>query len=326
MRAQTGGDGGNGHRFYQHPSPMTVRYVYAVLFLLANILFEGQRRSGCHGDHDCLAAACSYMEPRLVGAYSVFLCFAAITSEPEIDCYKKGKAVVNWKTMIVSALFMLPWFLSTIHTVIFYQIISLIFQHWQSFVFELTSTAASAFSTGSDYKCILESVRYRPPVVTLQDSKRMEDRQWMYTGRTSQNTLTNEWLDKTDAFLERAFASVNGARSTWCPCSKCGNMRRQTKLDMGKHLVKNGFTSDYTRWIYHGESDRGREEVLRQRIEEFDDDAGVGLEPGDTATTHHCTVLDGGSAGPGGRSKEETRGDAGADGGHAAEDGGRKSD
>ena len=98
----------------------------------------------------------------------------------------------------------------------------------------------------------------------------------MYTGRTSQNTLTNEWLDKTDAFLERAFASVNGARSTWCPCSKCGNMRRQTKLEMGKHLVKNGFTSDYTRWIYHGESDRGREEVLRQRIEEFDDDAGVG--------------------------------------------------
>ena len=95
----------------------------------------------------------------------------------------------------------------------------------------------------------------------------MGDREWMYMGRSSQNSLTNEWIDKKDAFSERAFAIVKGARSTWCPCSKCGNMRRQTKLDMGKHLVKNEFTSDYTRWIYHGEADRGRDEVMRQCIE-----------------------------------------------------------
>ncbi len=35
-------------------------------------------------------------------------------SEPETDCYKKEKAGVNWKTMIVSAQFMLPWFLTYI--------------------------------------------------------------------------------------------------------------------------------------------------------------------------------------------------------------------
>ena len=63
-------------------------------------------------------------------------------------------------------------------------------------------------------------------------------------------------------------------------------MRRQTKLDMSKHLVKNGFTSDYTRWIYHGEADRGRDEVLRQRIEEYDDDAGVGDMLNDYHETH----------------------------------------
>ena len=39
---------------------------------------------------------------------------------------------------------------------------------------------------------------------------------------------------------------------------------------------KNEFTADYTRWIYHGESDRARDEVVRQRIEDYDADAGVG--------------------------------------------------
>uniref|UniRef100_K3ZLM8 Serine incorporator n=1 Tax=Setaria italica TaxID=4555 RepID=K3ZLM8_SETIT len=233
----------------QHPSPMAVRYVYSVLFLLANLFawvvrqsrvtfFQGQRRGGCHGDRDCLAAEgvliislttfvssqkkillispnnmhifflvmffstmytskvqdprnswhCQwwpakiillagsimvstftpssliqiygevapfgagylkvialsviaygvsmvviilmsfwpngfYMEPGLVGAYSVFLCFAAIKSEPETDCYKKGKAGVNWKTLI-------------------------------SFVAELIGTTYAVFSTGKDYKCI----------------------------------------------------------------------------------------------------------------------------------------------------------------------------
>ncbi|KAL6615691.1 hypothetical protein ACP70R_037961 [Stipagrostis hirtigluma subsp. patula] len=53
-------------------------------------------------------------------------------------------------------------------------------------------------------------------------------------------------------------------------------MRRQTKVVMGKHLCKNGFTADYTRWIYHGEADRMRYEVVRHRIEEYDVDAGVG--------------------------------------------------
>jgi hypothetical protein len=33
--------------------------------------------------------------------------------------------------------------------------------------------------------------------------------------------------------------------------------------------------SDYTRWIFHGEAHHTREEVLRQRIEDYDADAGV---------------------------------------------------
>jgi hypothetical protein len=44
---------------------------------------------------------------------------------------------------------------------------------------------------------------------------------------------------------------------------------------MGKHLLKNGFTPDYTRWVHHGEAHRLREEVVRSRVEDFDAAAGV---------------------------------------------------
>ena len=47
------------------------------------------------------------------------------------------------------------------------------------------------------------------------------------------------------------------------------------KVEMGKHLVKNGFTLDYTWWVHHGEAHRMREEVVRPRVEAFDADAGV---------------------------------------------------
>jgi hypothetical protein len=32
---------------------------------------------------------------------------------------------------------------------------------------------------------------------------------------------------------------------------------------------------DYTRWIFHSEAHRTREEVVRQRVEDYDADAGV---------------------------------------------------
>jgi hypothetical protein len=104
----------------------------------------------------------------------------------------------------------------------------------------------------------------------------MDDREWMYTDRSSQGSLFDEWIEKTDAFLKLAFANVKGTRATWCPCIRCANMRRQTKDVMGKHLCKFGFTADYTRWIYHDETDHMREEVVRPRVEDYDADGGVG--------------------------------------------------
>jgi len=104
----------------------------------------------------------------------------------------------------------------------------------------------------------------------------MEDREWMYTGRLSLSEATAEWINKTNAFLERVFGeAAKGASKIICPCSKCANRKRQTKKVMGEHLGRNGFIPGYTRWIYHGEADRMREEVVRARVKDYDADAGV---------------------------------------------------
>jgi hypothetical protein len=104
----------------------------------------------------------------------------------------------------------------------------------------------------------------------------MEDREWMYTGRRGRNDVTTEWIRKTDDFVERAYGeAAKGASLVPCPCSKCANRKRKPKKAMVEHIWKNGFMSGYTRWIYHGEAHRTREEVLRQRVEDYDADAGV---------------------------------------------------
>jgi hypothetical protein len=105
----------------------------------------------------------------------------------------------------------------------------------------------------------------------------MEDREWMYTGHVGRNDVTPEWIRKTDYFVERAFhEAAKGASLVPCSCSKCANRKRKTKKAMVEHIWKNGFTSDNTRWIFHGEAHCTREEVVRQSIE--DDDADVGVE------------------------------------------------
>jgi hypothetical protein len=45
---------------------------------------------------------------------------------------------------------------------------------------------------------------------------------------------------------------------------------------MVKHLCEHGFMADYTRWIYHGEADRMRDEVVRPRFKDYDADGGIG--------------------------------------------------
>jgi len=98
----------------------------------------------------------------------------------------------------------------------------------------------------------------------------------MYTGRPSQAAMTDEWIQKTNDFLEGAWGQAEGASVLWCPCRSCANKKRKTKKVMGQHLCKYGFTPDYTQWILHGEAHRMRDEVVRQRINDCDADGGVG--------------------------------------------------
>jgi hypothetical protein len=104
----------------------------------------------------------------------------------------------------------------------------------------------------------------------------MEDREWMYTSRVGRNDVTSEWIRKTDDFVERAYGeAAKGVSLVPCLCSKYANQKRKSKKSMAEHIWKNGFMMGYTRWIFHGEAHRTREEVLIQRVEHYDADAGV---------------------------------------------------
>jgi hypothetical protein len=100
-------------------------------------------------------------------------------------------------------------------------------------------------------------------------------REWMYTDRVGRNHVTPEWIRKTDDFVEQAYGdAAKGASLVPCPCNKCANRKRKSKKSMVEHIWKNKFTPGYTMWIFHGEAHRTRE-VLRQRVEHYDVDAGV---------------------------------------------------
>jgi hypothetical protein len=95
----------------------------------------------------------------------------------------------------------------------------------------------------------------------------MRDRDWMYNEWASGGRLTPEWIANTQTFVRETFEKLKRETpresTIWCPCSKCGNMRRHTKRDMLEHLAKYGFTKDYTKWTYHTETGRMRDEVVR---------------------------------------------------------------
>ena len=90
----------------------------------------------------------------------------------------------------------------------------------------------------------------------------MDDHEWMYTGRSGYGQWTDDWINKTNDFLETTFRKA-GTDKVWCPCSSYENRKQQTKNNMGKHLGKYGFTKDYTKWTYHRETSRMRDETMR---------------------------------------------------------------
>ena len=75
---------------------------------------------------------------------------------------------------------------------------------------------------------------------------------------------------QTNDFLELVFAGETPVRGIWCPCTECDNQTERDKITMSKHLGKYGFTPGYYRWIFHGETEQSRAEVVRQRTGEYD--------------------------------------------------------
>ena len=103
----------------------------------------------------------------------------------------------------------------------------------------------------------------------------MADRQWMYSGRISPNEVSDEWIEKTDDFLSEAFRVAKRTKMRpFCPCAVCKNRLYRGKDIMTKHLMLHGYMPNFTVWVQHGEQepDRGRDEVMRQRINGNEDD------------------------------------------------------
>jgi hypothetical protein len=95
-----------------------------------------------------------------------------------------------------------------------------------------------------------------------------EDRSWMYSGWNKVGNYTDEWMDKTTAFLDHVFSLSKIVR---CPCSICQNTRcLEDKTTIAIHLCKNGFVPGYEVWKFHGESGT---RVIAE--DEHDYDAGV---------------------------------------------------
>jgi hypothetical protein len=74
----------------------------------------------------------------------------------------------------------------------------------------------------------------------------------MYDGWKRNGAHTDEWWQKTSDFIKRVFSLVT-IEKIRCPCVKCQNARCFDKVILTKHLVQNGFTSDYEMWVFHNE-------------------------------------------------------------------------
>ena len=76
----------------------------------------------------------------------------------------------------------------------------------------------------------------------------IEDRNWMYEGWNDNGCHSQEWVQKTNAFLDHAFSLVLDSQKfgVLCPCSDCDNRVRRRRPIMSLHLCKRGFTPGYT--------------------------------------------------------------------------------
>ena len=83
----------------------------------------------------------------------------------------------------------------------------------------------------------------------------MTSREWMYSGWTRGKAPTNEWIDNTTQFLNRAFYMQEVVKdgTIKCPCAQCRNYFRHKRDTIELHLCKYGYKENYGIWTSHGE-------------------------------------------------------------------------
>ena len=96
----------------------------------------------------------------------------------------------------------------------------------------------------------------------------MADRGWMYSG-WKRGRPSNEWVEKTKEFLDRAFSIPELVESDTikCPCSICRNYFRQKRPRIELHLCHNGFRENYQMWTAHGERRENQDHESGQELE-----------------------------------------------------------
>jgi hypothetical protein len=80
----------------------------------------------------------------------------------------------------------------------------------------------------------------------------------MYEGWKKRGALSSEWVAKTDAFLDSAFARSETGTDDRCPCSKCRNIYFFDNSTMSIDLCKNGYMTGYEVWVHHGKDPPSR--------------------------------------------------------------------
>lgn len=83
----------------------------------------------------------------------------------------------------------------------------------------------------------------------------MAERNWMYNGWHYGSAPSDEWIEKTNMFLDHAFSIPDLVQdgSIKCPCGRCRNYMRHTRDIIEAHLCKFGFKENYETWTAHGE-------------------------------------------------------------------------
>ena len=69
--------------------------------------------------------------------------------------------------------------------------------------------------------------------------------------------LCNEYVEGVRTFIQATKQHLRVDDKTRCPCRQCLNVRFQDLVTVEQHLIRYGFSSNYNRWIHHGENVEG---------------------------------------------------------------------